>query len=147
MRNAIEFAAMYRRIWLMLAAGALLAGCAMGAPPPSHGHGAWRSPAGGYQSVGLASWYGKPFHGRQTASGQRYNMHAFTAAHRKLPFGTVVAVTNLANGRTIRLVINDRGPFIRGRIIDVSRRAAHELGFLRAGVTRVRVRALGRGRL
>ena len=74
-------------------------------------------------------------------------MHGMTAAHRSLPFGTQVAVTNLANGRTVRLVINDRGPFLRGRIIDVSRRAAHELGFLRAGTTRVRVRSVGRVRM
>ena len=123
-----------------------LAGCAA-SPPPGGGQGAWNSRAAGYDRVGHASWYGGKFHGRRTASGQRYNMHAFTAAHRTLPFGTQVAVTNLANGRTVRLVINDRGPFIRGRIIDVSRRAAHKLGFLQTGITRVRVRTVGRVRL
>lgn len=120
-----------------------LAGCA-DAPPPARGQTAWNSRAAGYDRVGHASWYGGKFHGRRTASGQRYNMHAFTAAHRTLPFGTQVAVTNLANGRTVRLVINDRGPFVRGRLIDVSRRAAHELGFLHRGTARVRVRTVGR---
>lgn len=124
---------------------ALSAGCA--GSPPAGRHTSWDSRAAGYDRVGHASWYGGKFHGRRTASGQRYNMNAFTAAHRTLPFGTQVAVTNLANGRTVRLVINDRGPFIRGRIIDVSRRAAHELGILRTGTARVRVRTVGRVRL
>jgi rare lipoprotein A len=123
---------------------ALFAGCA--ASPPG-GQGGGNGRAAGYDRVGHASWYGGKFHGRTTASGQRYNMHAFTAAHRTLPFGTQVAVTNMANGRTVRLVINDRGPFIRGRLIDVSRRAAQKLGFLHQGTTRVRVRTVGRVRL
>ncbi len=98
----------------------------------------------GAGQTGLASWYGKPFHGRQTASGERYDMNKMTAAHRKLPFGTRVRVTNLDNGRSVVVTINDRGPFKRGRIIDVSRRAAGELGFLKQGLTRVRVETLGR---
>jgi rare lipoprotein A (peptidoglycan hydrolase) len=89
--------------------------------------------------TGVASWYGGKFHGRLTANGEIYDMNALTAAHRTLPFGTVVRVTNLTNGRSIRLRINDRGPFVKGRIIDVSRRAAEELGFIVNGITRVRV--------
>ncbi len=97
----------------------------------------------GYDRAGIASWYGPGFHGHRTASGQIYNMHGHTAAHPTLPFGTRVLVTNLANGRGVVLTINDRGPFARGRIIDVSRHAAHELDFLRAGTARVRVRIAG----
>ncbi len=97
----------------------------------------------GYDATGIASWYGGKFHGRRTASGQRYDMNAMTAAHRTLPFGTKVRVTNLRNDRTVVLTINDRGPFARGRIIDVSRRAAERLGFRSRGTTRVRVRIVG----
>jgi rare lipoprotein A len=95
-----------------------------------------------YDIVGNASWYGKPYHGRRTASGQVYNMYQMTAAHPTLPFGTRVLVTNLDNGRSVVVTINDRGPFVRGRIIDVSRKAAGQLGFLNKGVTRVGVRVI-----
>lgn len=94
----------------------------------------------GYDAVGLASWYGRRYHGRRTASGEVFDMNAPTAAHPTLPFGTRVHVTNLANGRAVILRINDRGPFVRRRIIDVSRSAARALGFLRQGVAQVRVR-------
>jgi rare lipoprotein A len=89
--------------------------------------------------VGLASYYDSKFHGEQTASGERYDERALTAAHRTLPFGTHVQVTNLSNGRSVVVTITDRGPFARGRVIDVSRRAARRLGFLRDGTTRVRL--------
>ena len=92
--------------------------------------------------VGVASWYGGKFHGRTTASGEPYDMHAMTAAHPSLPFGTKVRVTNLENGRSVVLRINDRGPFAKRRIIDVSRHAAEHLGFLRAGLARVRVEVI-----
>lgn len=78
--------------------------------------------------IGKASWYGPGFHGRRTASGERFNSHAHTAAHRTLPFGTVVRVTSQRNGRSVIVRINDRGPFIRGRIIDLSRASALALG-------------------
>jgi rare lipoprotein A len=96
---------------------------------------------------GLASWYGEPYHGRPTASGPRYNMWAMTAAHRTLPFGTKVLVHNLANGREAEVVINDRGPFVAGRILDLSRAAAEKLGAIGPGVIPVRleVRELGDG--
>ncbi len=88
---------------------------------------------------GLASWYGRQFHGRRTASGERYDMNKLTAAHRSLPFNTKVRVTNLENGRSIIVRINDRGPSIRNRIIDVSRAAARRLDFEQQGIVRVRI--------
>ncbi|MDJ0893545.1 MAG: septal ring lytic transglycosylase RlpA family protein [Alphaproteobacteria bacterium] len=93
----------------------------------------------GYSAVGVASWYGRRFHGRRTANGERYDMYAMTAAHQTLPFGALVRVTNLENGRSVVLRINDRGPFKDGRIIDVSRSGAAQLNFVRAGLARVRV--------
>lgn len=93
-----------------------------------------------YDIVGTASWYGGKFNGRRTANGEVYNMNKLTAAHPTLPFDTWVEVTNLQNGRTIALRINDRGPFIKGRVIDVSRRAAKRLGFINDGITRVGIR-------
>ena len=94
-------------------------------------------------AAGRASGYGGPYHGRPTASGQIFDMYAFTAAHPTLPFGTRVRVTNLENGRSVVVVINDRGPFVRGRIIDVSRHAARQLGFERKGTAPVRVEVAG----
>lgn len=92
-----------------------------------------------YDATGIASWYGKRFHGRTTASGERFDQNALSAAHTTLPLGTHVRVTNLENGRSLLLRINDRGPFVRGRIIDVSRAAAAALGFELKGLARVRV--------
>ena len=97
---------------------------------------------GAYQAVGVASWYGARFHGRTTASGEPYDMHALTAAHPSLPFGTRVRVTNLANGRSVVVRINDRGPFVKRRIIDLSRHAAEHLGFRDAGLAKVRVEVI-----
>jgi rare lipoprotein A len=89
--------------------------------------------------VGSASWYGKPFHGRATASGEPYDMFQFTAAHRQLPLGTWVKVTNLRNGKWLMVRINDRGPVPEDRIIDLSYGAAAMLNFRRTGVERVRL--------
>ncbi len=120
---------------------ATFAGCARvtppipSAPPPPVQPGSW-------SETGIASWYGEPFHGRTTASGETYDMEALTAAHRTLPFHTIVRVENLQNGRTTTLRINDRGPFVRGRTIDVSRRAARELGLIGPGTAPVRVTIL-----
>ena len=97
-----------------------------------------------YDETGLASWYGDAFNGRPTSTGERFDMHAMTAAHKTLPLPGLVEVTNLANGRTMVLRVNDRGPVVEGRIIDLSRGAASELGMLQQGVGRVRVRYLGR---
>ena len=94
------------------------------------------------EQEGYASFYGAQHHGRRTASGEVFDAGRLTAAHRTLPFGTKVRVTNLNNGRHVVVRVNDRGPFRRGRVIDVSRRAAKELGFLRAGTARVRIEVL-----
>lgn len=87
----------------------------------------------------MASWYGHPFHGRQTASGETYDMYAATAAHPSLPFGTVIRVENLDNGRSTELRVNDRGPFVGRRILDVSRAGAEALGMVGPGTARVRI--------
>lgn len=97
-----------------------------------------------YDETGLASWYGDQFNGRPTATGERFDMHELTAAHKTLPLPGLVEVTNLANGRRIVARVNDRGPFVDDRIIDLSRGSAEALGMLRAGVGEVRVRYLGR---
>lgn len=91
---------------------------------------------------GWASWYGPRFHGRRTANGERFNKFHLTAAHRTLPFNTRVRVTNLQNGRSIVVRINDRGPYIRGRIIDLSYAAARQLGMHQRGVIQVKVEIL-----
>lgn len=96
------------------------------------------------QIRGIASWYGPGFHGRRSASGERYNQNAMTAAHRSLPFGTNVLVTNLNNGRSVVVRINDRGPFIRGRVIDLSAAAARVLGVMQTGIAPVKVQVLGK---
>jgi len=102
---------------------------------------AWYYPSEDYSYVeeGVASWYGPDFHGKRTANGERYDMNALTAAHPTLPMPSMVNVTNLENGRSIKLRINDRGPFKSKRIIDVSRQAAQLLGFKEQGTARVRV--------
>lgn len=93
-------------------------------------------------SEGMASWYADRFHGKRTASGEPYLKDELTAAHRSLPFGTLVQVENLRNGRSITVKINDRGPLHRKRIIDLSRAAATELGFIKQGHTQVRITPL-----
>ncbi|MBI9081382.1 MAG: septal ring lytic transglycosylase RlpA family protein [Pseudodesulfovibrio sp.] len=99
--------------------------------------------ANGYEEVGKASWYGSDFHGKKTANGQIYNMYGVSAAHKTLPLGTRVRVTNLDNSRSVILVVNDRGPFVHGRILDLSYGAAEKLGTVEAGVSRVRITAIG----
>jgi rare lipoprotein A len=95
-----------------------------------------------YTESGTASWYGERFHGRPTASGEPFDAGALTAAHPSLPFGTVVEVENRENGRRVRVRINDRGPFVEGRIIDLSKAAAREIGMLDSGLARVTLRAV-----
>lgn len=107
--------------------------------------GIWYYPlpsAEGYIEEGIASWYGSDFHGRPTSCGEPYDMYAMTAAHKTLPLGTYVKVTNLENQRSTILRINDRGPFVAGRIIDLSCRGAQELGSYRRGTAKVRVEAV-----
>jgi rare lipoprotein A len=94
-----------------------------------------------YSQVGTASWYGSAHHGRKTASGERFNMNDMTAAHRSAKMGTVLRVTNLENGRTTTVRVNDRGPYVKGRIIDLSAAAARDLGMKKDGVARVKLEA------
>ncbi len=93
----------------------------------------------GSSETGLASWYGHPYHGRAAANGEIYDMEKFTAAHRTLPFGTVVRVTNLGNGKSVDVRIIDRGPFVAGRIIDLSHAAAKTIEMIGPGVAQVRL--------
>jgi len=106
----------------------------------------WYQPikhAQGFRQRGIASWYGKDFHGRRTANGEIYNMYAMTAAHKTLPLGTYVKVRNLRNGKTVVVRVNDRGPFIRGRVIDLSYTSAQKIGLVGPGTAPVEVVALG----
>ena len=90
----------------------------------------------------MASWYGIPYDGRTTSSGETFDMHALTAAHRTLPFNTWLEVTNLDNGKRVEVRINDRGPFVQGRIIDLSMGAADRIGMVRAGLAKVRLKVI-----
>jgi rare lipoprotein A len=133
----------------------LLCGCLTVEPPPTPpGHPkpykigkTWYKPlphAKSFSQRGKASWYGTQFHGKRTANGEIYNMYAMTAAHKTLPFDTVVGVRNLKNNRVIKVRINDRGPFVRGRIIDLSYTAAKKLGMVGPGTANVAIVALSR---
>lgn len=145
-----------------MALAVLLAGCGEKghAPPagqaaaPSRGYykvgapyeveGVWYYPGAdySYDETGIASWYGPDFHGKNTANGEVYNMNDLTAAHPTLPLPSIVRVTNLDNGRSIVVRVNDRGPYVRGRIIDLSRRAAQLIGMIGTGTAKVRVQIL-----
>jgi len=107
--------------------------------------GKWYYPiqsATAYDETGVASWYGRDFHGKKTANGERYDMHALSAAHKTLPLPTLVRVTNLGNGRSVVVRVNDRGPFVKSRLIDLSYAAARQLGYTDQGTARVRVQTL-----
>ncbi len=120
---------MKRPLWLTVAAITLSLGCTSTR--------ALEQPRRGTTQEGLASWYGGKFHGRTTASGEVYDMNRISAAHKQLPFGTIVEVSNRDNGRKLQVPINDRGPFVKGRIIDLSLGAARELGMFGSGLARV----------
>jgi rare lipoprotein A len=111
------------------------------APPPASLPAAPAVAAPYYGETGVASWYGESHQGRPTASGERFEKTGMTAAHRSLPFGTVLRVTSLANGREARVRVNDRGPFSRGSMLDLSEAAAAALGIREAGVAEVRIEA------
>ena len=125
--------ALIRMLGLLGLLGLLASGCASKQAPNGP------PDAAGRQERGQASWYGHPYHGRTTASGEVYDMNDLTAAHQSLPFGTRVEVTNLSNGRSVVVRINDRGPFKKGRIIDLSRAAARKIDMIEAGVVAVRL--------
>jgi rare lipoprotein A len=151
------------KFWIGLGLGMCLlalAGCVRGsAPPPAEpappspsGYpkpyrvdGVWYQPipdAEGFRQQGTASWYGKPFHGRRTSSGEIYDMYGVSAAHKTLPFGTMVRVRNLMNDKTLDVRVNDRGPFAKARIIDLSYGAAQALGVVGPGTAPVEIVAL-----
>lgn len=126
----------YSQWLLILAMGVLLAACTC-------------LPKGradldvGMKERGIASWYGEDFHGWITANGEIYNMEALTGAHRTLPLGTVVRVTNVKNGKQVRVRINDRGPYVHGRILDLSYAAARKLGMVEHGITAISLEVIG----
>jgi rare lipoprotein A len=139
---------------LLLAALLALSGCSSGPRPgpgiykvgqPYQINGRWYHPEvdPDYDRTGVASWYGDPFHGRATANGERFDKRHLTAAHPTLPLPSIVRVTNLANQRSVELRVNDRGPFVDDRIIDLSQAAARELGFEGHGLAPVRVQFVG----
>jgi rare lipoprotein A len=123
-----------RTVLLSACAILILSGCGGGSGEP-------KSEPGSIQE-GQASYYAHKFHGRTTANGEIYDENKMTAAHKTLPFGTTVRVTNLANGKKVVVRINDRGPFVKGRIIDLSYKAAGELDYITQGVMKVRVEVL-----
>ncbi|ATX79888.1 rare lipoprotein A [Mariprofundus aestuarium] len=107
--------------------------------------GRWYTPmksVAAYDETGMASWYGDAFHGKLTANGERYDMYTLSAAHKTLPLPTLVRVTNLSNGRSVIVRVNDRGPFVKERLIDLSYAAANALGYMHQGTARVRVQTL-----
>lgn len=146
-----------RKLWVIISLSFSLAACTNYHGPPApvpHGlksqrpyevNGVWYYPlpsAKGFVQEGLASWYGPGFNGKPTSSGEPYNMWADTAAHKTLPLGTYVKVTDLENGRSIIAKITDRGPFVQGRIIDLSAQCAQDLGCYKEGLARVKVEAV-----
>jgi rare lipoprotein A len=133
-RNEVLFRSRVAALALPLAIAALLSGCAKKKHAASHAATLPRGP-----ETGIASWYGHPYHGRPAANGEIYDMEKMTAAHRTLPFGTWVRVTNLGNNKTVDVRIIDRGPFIDGRIIDLSHAAARAIDLIGPGVAQVRI--------
>ncbi len=143
---------MHCRFAIALVATTLLAAC-QSSPAPSLGSyrplapppldAAPTPPPARFSQVGVASWYGSEFHGRRTANGERFDMRTLTAAHRTLPFNAHVRVTNLATHRSVVVRINDRGPYLPDRVIDLSAQAARELGMKEHGIARVRLDVLG----
>ena len=143
-----------RQLFIALGFLFFIQACASTPPPTPKGHpkpyrvdGTWYQPipdAKGFSEEGLASWYGRKFHGRRTSNGEIYDMYAMTAAHKTLPLGTWVRVRRLDTGKQIDVRVNDRGPFVRGRIIDLSYTAAKELEMIGPGTARVEIVGLGK---
>ena len=127
----------HRYLWALIVTGSLLlSGCAA----VSKGRADLDL---GMKERGIASWYGDDFHGYETASGELFNMHAFTAAHRTLPLGTVARIVNVVNGTHVMIRINDRGPYVNGRILDLSYAAAKALGIEQSGVSAIQLEVVG----
>lgn len=130
-------------LMLSLAAALVFASCAAPASASKHADIIAPAPVVIATQTGTASWYGPGFHGRRTANGETFDQNAMSAAHRTWPMGSLVQVTNLENGRSVTVRVNDRGPFARGRVIDVSRAAAQALDFEHEGEVRVSLENLG----
>ncbi len=122
-------------VCLFLVGGLAVSGCASHHRSLSHAHPEYEHRV----EEGMASWYGPGFHGHKTASGQRFNQKAMTCAHRSLPFGSKVKVTNLNNDKSVVVIVNDRGPYVRSRIVDLSKGAAQKIGLLHTGTAPVRL--------
>jgi rare lipoprotein A len=133
------------RIPALLAAAAVAVSAGCLTPRPVYATGGIRvaTMVRGFVQRGTASFYGPGFHGRRTASGETFDMNAMTCAHRTLPFGTVMDVENLDNGRSVTVRVNDRGPYVSGRIVDLSRAAAEQLGMISTGTAEVLLRVTG----
>jgi rare lipoprotein A len=129
------------RLAVLLAAVVSLAACQKRIDPPMPQPAA-APPAPVFEQTGKASWYGPWHHGRKTASGEKFDMNDLTAAHRTLPLGTEAKVTNLENGKSVTVTVNDRGPYKNGRIIDLSKRAAEELGIKDQGLAQVKIQVM-----
>jgi len=135
--------------WLVPVAFLVLSACAATTPPQEQtaaapAAGAPVTPADqAYRETGLASWYGREFHGRKTASGDVFDMNAMSAAHRTLPLGTMITVTNLENFKSVSVKVIDRGPLVRNRILDLSYGAAKQLGFVAQGAAQVKIETQG----
>jgi rare lipoprotein A len=148
-KATLNIGVLLRFFIIIVVLSVFLLACATAPPPTPPGHPKpykvgrkWYKPlpsSKGFTQRGIASWYGKPFHGRKTANGETYNMYALSAAHKTLPLGTWVRVHNLKNGKKLDVRINDRGPFIRGRIIDLSFAAAKKIGLVGPGVVKVEI--------
>lgn len=123
--------------YLIILSGALIGGCDV--------FGGTEITEGQLIEEGIASWYGDDFHGKTTANGETYDMEALTAAHKELPFNTIVRVVNKDNGRSVTVRINDRGPFVEGRVIDLSRKGARKIGILTVGLANVEIFLLTEG--
>jgi rare lipoprotein A len=128
-----------RRGFAAVIVAAMLAACQSAPPPPAPPPPAPAEIPSRFIEVGIASWYGPGFAWKRTADGERFDVNGLTAAHRLLPLNSFARVTNLENGRSVIVRINDRGPYFPGRIIDLSPRAAHELGMKKDGLARVRI--------
>lgn len=122
-----------------LAAGMAVVGLGYAHPRLTRAEFALPAPRAPAPEVGVASWYGEPYHGRRTANGEWYDMHLLTAAHRTMALPSYVRVTNLDNRRSVVVRVNDRGPFIDGRVLDLSLAAAEQLGMVRQGLAKVRI--------
>lgn len=159
MRGDAEVRAGKLHVFLAMMLALLLSGCGsspkhtpyphykIGSPYKINGQWYYPRPVTSYEARGVASWYGEPFHGHLTANGEIYDMWRMTAAHPTLPLPSVVRVTNLYNGRSVLVRVNDRGPFVKDRLIDLSKAAARALGFEVQGLAPVHVAYLGPARL